>query len=185
MPLSIWPTSKDRSARLRQFHASPYFPGGKDEERKHPVSPFWRELASRILTFVDDRCIAIDSASSYHGPAQIEEQEERQRSQHKRLSVRAACAVGRIGRYVPNVIWNAPDKLARRWLQISTSYVNATRAYHLSKDAFLEAFKSKPDAVIQLENIHRVPILYEQLSMSAPQVLYIASMVNTLSPYIV
>lgn len=180
---SVWPVGKDNADRLKQFHQSQYWPDEEGALRRHDVSAFWLSAVKNIHTSVHGSSIIIDSLSHYIGPQQLEEKRKRSKAQRQRLLSRVVLFAGKMGKHVPRIVWTAPAKLAQTTLRVH-SIADEERAREVAKKGFLKAFESNPDTIISLDNLDRVPVLAEQSQSSLWMALYIASLINILSPYI-
>lgn len=182
-----WPVGKDKAARLKRFHQSEYWPETKAGRRQHDVSSYWRDAVENIHTDIGEEIIKIDSLSHYLGPDQIKELGNIRRRRQRRLLVRLLMRAGKMGKYVPrtawNVLWNPSVTVANAVLRVH-EFVNEVRSAELAKEAFSKIHKSDSTPTVSLETLTKLPVLADQSESSLWMVLYISTVINTLTPYI-
>lgn len=183
MKSSVWPIGKERAARLEQFHASAYFPGGKGVARNHGVSPYWEGEVANLHTVVGEDSIKIVSPTAPLGPQQLQEERERKLRRQTLLSTRTLLMAGRLGTYLPRRLWSALPLLAKKFLR-HYAVADEARARVLGRRAFLNASRFQVDPICSLDSIGQVPVLAQLYDQVPLYTLYVASIVNVLGPHI-
>jgi len=184
---AVWPVGKEKAERLRHFQQWSYLSENKFGARKHEVSSYWLAAVAKIQSIVGENTVRIDSMSHYVGPTQLEELRNNKDVRNRRLSRRTITHAGKMGKYVPGTFWKIlwdPVVVLARVVLRSYDVANTVRADELAKEAFFEIHKSKSSAIMTLRDLKKVRVLAEQSESSMWMILYISTVINTLTPYI-
>jgi len=183
---AVWPVGKEKAARLSQFHESSYWTQNKSAARKHEVGSYWLDAVENIRTVVGEHWIKVDSLSSYLGPQQLEELRNSIKTRDGRMWIRTVKHAAMLGKYVRSELWRmfwVPFLFPAKAVLRAHDVANEVRTAELAKEAFLKVHGKDSGPSISFECLKNVPVLAEQSESSLWMVLYISSVINTLSPF--